>query len=689
MDDRVDLHRPELYVNRELSLLEFNARVLAQAADPNVPLLERLRFLSITSTNLDEFFEIRVAGLLERQDAGVVPTEPDATPAGELLRAIDARAHALVAEQYALLNTELLPELAATGVVLLPQDRWTVDQRAWLRGYFETELAPVLSPIGLDPAHPFPRILNKSLNLAVALAGRDGFGRDAELAIVQAPRALPRVIALPDVLRSAQYVFVLLSSVIHAFLDQLFPGMLVKGCYPFRVTRNSDLFVDEEEAEDLKRAVEGELSARRYGDAVRLEVVHDCPADVLAYLQSRFELPDEAVYRVDGPVNLSRLAAICDQVERPDLKYPPFVPSLPHSLGRDGDLYAAIARQDVLVHHPFESFAPIVEFVARAATDPQVLAIKQTLYRTGPDSVIVDALVAAARAGKEVTVVIELRARFDEEANIALANRLEEAGAHVTYGVVGYKTHAKVTLIVRREGGALRHYVHLGTGNYHPKTARQYTDYGLLTCDPDIGEDVRALFLHLTGLGTVPRFRRLLEAPFTLVEGLLERIERETRHADAGRRARIVFKLNALVEARVIQALYAASRAGVQVDLIVRGMCALRPGVAGLSDNIGVRSIVGRFLEHTRVYLFHNNGHPELFCASADCMERNFYRRVEVAFPIQSATLRRRVIEDLDLYLADNTQAWEMGADGRYVRLTPGSDEPICAQQALVNRHPG
>jgi polyphosphate kinase len=687
VDLRHDLRRPELYVNRELSLLEFNARVLAQAADRAVPLLERLRFLCITSTNLDEFFEIRVAGLLERLEAGTGSVEPDGIGPPELLRAIAARTHALVAEQYRLLNDDLVPALGAAGILLLAQEQWTAEQRDWLRGYFEDALAPVLSPLALDPAHPFPRILNKSLNLAVMLSGHDAFGREAELAIVQAPRALPRVIALPAALSSTPSAFVLLSTVIHAFLGELFPGMQVHGGYPFRVTRNSELYVDEEEAEDLKRAIEGELPSRRYGDAVRLEVAHNCPQELAEYLRSRFLLPEQAVYRVDGPVNLNRLVAICEEVERPDLKYPPFLPSLPRALAGETDLYLTIARQDVLLHHPFESFVPVVEFVQRAATDPQVLAIKQTLYRTGPDSVIVDALVAAARAGKEVTVVIELRARFDEEANIALANRLEEAGAHVTYGVVGYKTHAKLTLVVRRESGALRHYAHIGTGNYHPRTARLYTDYGLLSCDPELGADMRALFLQLTSPGVVQRFGRLLESPFTLAEGILERIERETRHAQAGRHARIVLKLNALVEARVIQALYAAAQAGVQVDLIVRGMCALRPGVPGVSDGARVRSIVGRFLEHTRVYYFENHGAPELYCASADFMERNFYRRVEVAFPIRDAALRRRVLDEIELYLADNTQAWDMQPDGTYVRATPDGHEPLSAQAVLLARY--
>ena len=686
--DTLNLDRPDLYLSRELSLVEFNRRVLAQATDPGVPLLERLRFLCISSTNLDELFEIRVAGLKQKVAMGSVQAGPENMTPQETLTALSERCHALVAEQYRVLNEELLPALAAERIRFIRRSEWSEAQERWLRRYFLHELLPVLSPMGLDPAHPFPRILNKSLNFIVSLRGTDAFGRSGGMAVVQAPRALPRLIRLPAAeTGSGPWDFVFLSSVIHAYSADLFPGMEVAGCYQFRVTRNSELFVDEEEVDDLLRALEGELPSRRYGDAVRLEVADNCPAGIAAFLAQQFQLDPEDVYQVNGPVNLNRLQAIVDLVDRPDLKFPPFTPRLPTELSHVGDIFEAIRARDILLHHPFESFAPVVDFLRQAAQDRKVLAIKMTLYRTGPESVIVDTLAAAARAGKEVTVVVELRARFDEEANIALANKLQEAGAHVMYGVVGYKTHAKMALVVRREAGGLRHYVHLGTGNYHARTARLYTDYGLLTCDPALGEDVHNVFLELTSLGRVKRLNRLLQSPFTLHSSLLEKIEREADHARAGRPARIIVKVNALVEKDSIQALYRAARAGVRIDLVVRGACALRPGIPGVSENITVRSVVGRFLEHTRVYYFENGGGPEVYAASADWMERNFFRRVEVAFPIEDPVLRRRVLDDLALYLADNTQAWILQPDGSYRRLQPAPDEPpVSAQQALLER---
>ncbi|MDD3650021.1 polyphosphate kinase 1 [Immundisolibacter sp.] len=688
MTDDIDLRRPDLYINRELSLLEFNGRVLAQALDERLPLLERLRFLCIFSTNLDEFFEIRVARLQELQALGSTQAGPDQLGPTELLNAIGARVHEQVDIQYRILNDALLPALAAEGIRFVARGEWSAEQAAWVREYFDRELAPMLSPMGLDPAHPFPRVLNKSLNFIVALAGTDAFGRRSGNAVVQAPRSLPRIIPLPQA-PAGQHHFVFLSSVIHAHVGELFPGMEVKGCYQFRVTRNSDLFVDEEEADDLLRAVEGELQSRRYGDAVRLEVADTCPQAMVDYLLAQVGLEPIDLYRVNGPVNLNRLLAVCDLPDRPDLRFAPFSPGLPAVLGRGGSIFAAIAKGDLLLHHPFQSFLPVVEFVQQAASDPDVLAIKQTLYRTGEASVIADALVAAARAGKEVTVVVELLARFDEEANIALANRLQEAGAHVVYGVVGYKTHAKMSLVLRREGRALRHYAHLGTGNYHPRTSRLYTDYGLFTCDPALTSDVQRVFLQLTSLGVVGRFEQLLEAPFTLHEALLGKIEREATHAAAGRPARIVVKLNSLVEPRIIQALYAACRAGVDIELVVRGMCALRPGVPGVSERIRVRSIVGRFLEHTRVLYFHNGGEPEVYLGSADWAERNFFRRVEVCFPILDAALRARVIDELELYLADNQQAWELQTDGSYRRVEAGDAPALSAQQALLERLAG
>lgn len=681
-----DLNQPALYLNRQLSLLEFNRRVLAQAADTTNPLLERLKFLCIASSNMDEFFEIRVAGLRQAREMGVGQSGPDNRTPQQVLREISERAHAIVEEQYRLLNDEVTPALAGAGIRFLRRNEWTADQQNWIRGYFETELLPILSPLGLDPAHPFPQVLNKSLNFIVSLEGKDAFGRSSGMAVVQAPRALPRIIQLPAELDgSAPYDFVFLSSIIHAHVTDLFPGMNATGCYQFRVTRNSDLYVDEEEVDDLLRAMEGELPSRRYGDAVRLEVAANCPENMASFLLEEFELEPEALYQVNGPVNLNRLLAVCDLVDRPDLKYPGFTPGLPTELSHGGDIFKVMRRRDVLLHHPFESFAPVVELLRQAAQDPDVLAVKQTLYRTGPDSAVVDHLVAAARAGKEVTVVVELRARFDEAANIGLANRLQEAGAHVVYGVVGHKTHAKMMLVVRREGRRLRHYVHLGTGNYHSRTARLYTDYGLLTANGAIGEDVHRVFLQLTSLGKVSALSHLLESPFTLHPGMIEKIGREQVHAEAGRGGQIIIKVNSLVEPKVIRALYAASQAGVQIDLIVRGMCCLRPGVPGVSDNIRVRSIIGRFLEHTRVFYFANGGDPEIFCSSADWMERNFFRRVETAFPLLESELRDRVIADLQTYLADNTQAWLLDAEGEYHRLVPGeAEEAVSAQTALL-----
>lgn len=679
------LSRPELYINRELSLLAFNERVLEQAKDATVPLLERLRFLCISSTNLDEFFEVRVARLQEEIASGAVQAGTDNLSPAEVLRLISVEAHRIVEEQYRVLNEVLLPLLEKENIRFVRRTEWTPQQEAWARQYFEKELSPVLSPLALDPAHPFPRILNKGLNFVVSLKGRDAFGRQGGIAIVPAPRALPRLIHMPRECANGPHDYAFLSSLIHTHVGELFPGMEVTGCYQFRVTRNSELFVDDEEVNDLRRALEGELAQRRYGETVRLEVADNCPAEMAALLMKQFDLSSDDLYQVNGPVNLNRLIALPDMVDRPELKYPAFTPRLPRRLVRSKSIFETIRQGDILLHHPFDSFAPVVDFVRQAAADPQVLAIKQTLYRTGPTSVLVDALVGAARAGKEVTVVIELRARFDEEANIGLATRLQEAGAHVVYGVVGYKTHAKMVLVVRRERTRLRHYVHLGTGNYHERTARLYTDIGLFTCDDPIGDDVHRVFLQLTSIGRLGKLAKLLQSPFTLHKELIGKIEREADHARKGKAARIVAKMNALVEPQIIQALYAASQAGVKIELIVRGICCLRPGLAGVSENITVRSIVGRFLEHPRVYWFVNSGKDEVYCASADWMDRNFFRRVEVAFPIEDKQLRARVIkETLETYLADNTQAWELQSDGSYRRVTAEGNAVHAAQLALL-----
>jgi polyphosphate kinase len=675
-----DLQLPNLYINRELSFLEFNQRVLEQAKDGRIPLLERVRFLCISCANLDEFFEIRVAGLRELLEAGAVQVSADGLSVPEQLKFIRMRAVRLVDEQYQLLNDVLMPELARNGVVFVEPETWTDAQAAWLADYFAREVEPVLSPLALDPARPFPKILNKSLNFAVVVTGEDGFGRNSGLAVVQAPRSLPRLIKLPDELGSRNFVF--LGTIVEAFVSKLFDGMHLRGCYQFRVTRNSDLFVEQEEVDDLLRAVEGELASRRYGDAVRLETAHDCPDEILTYLLAQFALTGEDLYKVSGPVNLNRLMAVYDLVDRPELKYAAFAPSIIERLKVGNDIFATLRAGDVLLHHPFQSFGPVVDFLKQAASDPQVLAIKQTLYRTGTDSTIVGALADAAAAGKDVTVIIELRARFDEEANIELATKLQEAGAHVMYGVFGFKTHAKLVMVVRREEKGLRRYCHLGTGNYHARTARLYTDYGLLTADESMGEDIHEIFLQLTGLTRVPRLRKLLHAPFSLHLALLTKIEREAAHARAGTKAHIIAKLNSLTEPAVIQALYEASRAGVKVDLIVRGVCCLRPGIPGVSDRIQVRSIVGRFLEHSRVYYFENAGAHEVYCGSADWMDRNLHRRIEVAFPVEAPDLKTRVMDDLKSYLKDNMQAWILQSDGLYKRAAGGGKSS--AQQRLL-----
>jgi polyphosphate kinase len=677
------------YLNRELGLLEFNRRVLAQAADDSVPLLERLRFLTILSSNLDEFFEIRVAGIKEQIKLNLPEPGPDGKGPQEVFEAVSRGARAIVSEQYRLLNDVVLPALADAGIVFPRRELWTAAQKLWIRDYFFRELLPVLTPIGLDPAHPFPKVLNKSLNLAVELVGRDAFGRSSGAAIVQAPRALPRVIRLPQDIGGAHHSFVFLSSILHAHVDELFAGMKVLGCYQFRVTRNSNLFVDEEEIKNLHTALKGELLHRHFGDAVRLEVADNCSQPMIDFLLQQFGLGDEDLYRVEGPVNLYRLREVPDRVDRPDLKFPPFQPGLPAPLEERSDLFDLLKKQDILLHHPYQSFMPVIDFIRTTAADPNVIAIKQTVYRTGTDSELMEILVDAARRGKEVTVVVELMARFDEEANLNWAARLEEVGAHVVYGVVGLKTHAKMALIVRREdsdaGKVLRRYVHLATGNYHPRTARLYTDFGLMTSNEELCADVAEVFKQLTGLGRAGKMKHIWQSPFTLHKRVVAAIQNEARLAREGQPARIIAKMNALLDPQVIDELYSASQAGVKVDLIVRGVCALRPGIAGLSENIRVRSIVGRFLEHSRVFYFHNGGAEDVYLASADWMERNFFRRIELCFPVLDPALKRRVIrEGLQPYLDDNGQAWAMDADGAYARVKPRRGRRRSAQEELL-----
>ncbi len=674
---------PQLYLNRELAQLEFNRRVLAQVEDAEVPLLERLRFLCIVSNNLDEFFEISVAGLKAQIELGSDFTGPDGASPAQVFREVSSRAHELVARQYQLWNEELLPQLAREGIRFLRRADWNDAQKSWIKAYFLKEIMPVMTPIGLDPAHPFPRILNKSLNFGVQLSGKDAFGRNSGLALVQAPRVLPRVITLPREVGGEGHSFVFLSSIIHAHVDELFSGMEVLGSYQFRVTRNSDLFVDEEEVKNLRLALQGELPQRHFGDAVRLEVADLCSPEISDFLLQQFNLTPQDLYQVNGPVNLVRLMQIPDLVDLPHLKFPVFMPGFPAALIKASDLFAAIRKEDILLHHPYQSFRPVIGFIQQAAVDPDVVAIKQTVYRTGANSELMQALLQAAANGKEVTVVVELMARFDEEANINWAAKLEEVGAHVIYGVVGHKTHAKMSMVLRREEDGLRRYVHLGTGNYHARTAMSYTDFGLFTCHEQIGADVNEVFMQLTGLGKAGKLKYLWQSPFTLHAQILAAIRQEAENARAGREAGIVAKMNALLEPEIISALYEASMAGVQVDLIVRGVCALRPGIAGLSENIRVRSIVGRFLEHHRV--FHFKSTDSVLLSSADWMDRNFFRRVEVCFPVLDDKLKKRVIdESLKAYLADVGEAWEMDSDGHYQRRKTAHDKRAAAQAALL-----
>ena len=659
---------PELYLNRELGQLEFNRRVLALAEDPRIPALERLRYLCIVDSNIDEFFEIRVAGLKEEIAAGA-PPGPDGMPLSQVFAEIVRSARELVTRQYEILNNAVLPQLSAEGIRILRRTKWNTAQKSWVREYFFNQLMPVLTPIGLDPSHPFPRLLNKSLNFVVELTGKDAFGRKSSMAIVQAPRVLPRIIALPRRVAGCEFGFMFLSSILHAHVGELFPGMTVVGCHQFQLTRNSDLYIDEEELRELKslrKALQGELSQRQFGDGVRLEVSDNCPRPLINALLKQFGLTEQDLYEVNGPVNLMRLLQIADQVDRPTLKFPIMVPGIPRELTRFPGIFDCIRRGDILLHHPFQSFMPVINFIEQAATDPQVVAIKQTVYRTGAQSAMMDLLMQAARSGNAVTVVVELMARFDEEANINWAQRLEEAGAHVIYGVVGHKTHAKMALVVRREGAHLRRYVHVATGNYHARTATLYTDFGLLTCNEEICADVNEVFMQLTGLGKASKLKHLLQAPFTLHQRIIKAIQNEARHAAAGRKGRIIARMNALLEPEIIATLYAASQAGVTIDLIVRGVCALRPGLPGISENIRVRSVLGRFLEHSRVFYFFNDGAEDVYLSSADWMDRNFFRRIEICFPVLDARLKKRVIrEGLSAYLSRDVEAWEMDANGQ------------------------
>ena len=691
------------FINREQSLLEFNRRVLAQAKNPDIPLLERLKYLCISCSNMDEFFEVRLASLNELKEDPSALTQPDGQDPKEVIECLSQTAHEIVEDQYVTLNHLLMPALKKEQIRFLRRTHWTEQHKAWLTNYFIESLQPVLSAVGLDPSHPFPKVLNKSLNFIVSLEGKDAFGRSNGLAIVPVPRALPRIIKLPDDATEGQDDFVFLSSILHANVSRLFPGMTVTGCYQFRVTRNTNLFIDEEEIDDILSALQGELSGRQYGGAIRLEVADNCPRNMVDYLLDRFKLDEAALYQVNGPVNLHRLSTVPNMVNRADLSFPPFS-AKQHTTKRrhkkifqlftqhqqtEQNIFEKIREKDILLHHPYDAFAPVIEFLHQAATDPDVLAIRMTLYRTGEDSLIIKALERAAKNGKEVTAVVELRARFDEDNNIIQATRLQDAGVHVMYGVVGYKTHAKMILVVRREADKIRHYTHMGTGNYHHITTRFYSDFGLMTANPAIGRDVSKIFQQLTSLGDTKDLEVLLQSPFTLLSGMIKRIEREAEHAKAGRPARIIAKMNGLEEQTIIDALYEASQAGVKIDLIVRGICSLRPGVPGLSENITVTSIIGRFLEHHRIYYFENDGgQPDLFCSSADWMKRNLTARVETGFPIlDPACFQQVYTEGLAIYLEDNTGAWILQPDGSYIPKPQDGKVPFNAQQALIEKY--
>lgn len=677
------------FINRELSLLQFNWRVLKLALDESTPLLDRIIFIFICSNNLDEFFEVRVSSLRHKLLHDRFHSDDDGKPPAELYRLVHESCHDLVAEQYRIFNDVMLPQLAEENIHFIRRAELTAAQSEWMRDYFHTEVLPVVSPIGLDLAHPFPNLINKSLHFIIQLEGKDAFGRDSGLAVVHMPRSLPRIIRLPDEICDSGDNFVFLSSIVHDNADALFPGMKVKGCYQFRLTRDSDLLFDEEAVDDLATALRKELQSRDFGLAVRLEVVNNCPQEIQDFLLQKCQLGPESLYIVEGPVNLNRLMALPSLLNRPDLHWSAFSPALPSEIKGKQNIFQAITTSDIVLYHPYDSFLPVIDFVREAARDPNVLAIKQTFYRSESDSAMGNALLEAARLGKEVTACVELRARFDEQGNINLATQLQNAGAQVVYGIIGHKTHAKLVLVVRREGEKLKRYVHMGTGNYHANNAKLYTDIGLLTADEEIGEDVHKIFMQLTGMGKATKLRKLFQAPFTLKTKLKQLIEMEREQVLAGGTGKIILKVNSLTDKKLIKALYRASQAGVEIDLVVRGICCLRPGVEGLSENIRVRSVVGRFLEHTRIFYFYSGGQEKLYCASADWMERNLYKRVEVCFPILDKKKKQWIFDNcLDIYLRDNCQAWQLHADGSYTKCQrqPG-EKKVSAQTLLLNSY--
>jgi len=680
-NDSSSISNPALYVNRELSWLEFNQRVLEEAQDSSNPLLERVKFLCIVSSNLDEFFEVRVAGVKQQSQSNLSAAGPDGLSPNEQLAAISVRARRMFEDQYRLWNEELVPALEAQNIFFLKYDELTKEEKQYYSKDFERSVYPVLTPLAVDPVHPFPQLLNKSLNVAVGLEGKE---LSTHLAVVQVPRILPRLLPYKAG-ENGMYRYIFIGNLIQAHVSALFHGVKVTGAYQFRVTRNSDLYLDEEEETNLLKAIELELRKRSRGDAVRLEVQADCPGHISEQLLQTFGLTGDDLFMVDGPINFLRLMPVISQVDRPDLKYKPFIPAIVTGSSDQEDVFTQIRRRPILLHHPYDSFQTVLDFIEQAAEDPNVLAIKQTLYRTSGDSPIVKALGEAAESGKQVTVVIELKARFDEAANIKWARTLQEAGVHVVYGIVGLKTHAKCALVVRKEEDGIRRYLHLGTGNYHPSTARLYTDLGLLTCDPVLTNDCAELFNWMTGVSVFPELKKMKAAPEVLHEFILEMIEREIEHAKAGRQASIFGKVNSLVDTEVIQALYQASQVGVRIDLLVRGVCCLRSRVPGVSDHITVRSIVGRLLEHSRIFRFENAGKPELYLSSADWMPRNFFRRVETCFPIEDPALRTQIEQMLDVYWKDNVKAREQNSEPTYERRPVEADR-IDAQVSFLEQ---
>ena len=681
------------YFNRELSWLAFNRRVLEQAQSEDYPILERMKFLAFVSSNLDEFFEIRVAGLMQQVKSGVIERGADGLGPKEQLRRIHSIAKRLVADQHDCWQKQIVPGLKKQKVLFCGYDELTRNEKAWVTNYFEEQVFPVLTPLAIDPAHPFPQLTNKALYLLASIDDPKTRMIERMMAIIPVPRVLPRVVKVGVARRGNPEVYIFLSDIIQRYIKWLFPGYKVSSAVPFRITRNSDLYIDEEEVENLLKKIEEELMKMHKGAAVRLEIGKGADPVLLDELLEAINLQQEQVYPLDGPINPMRLMSAYDLIDRPDLKFPQAMPFISHQFEHSEQIFDRILEGDIMLHQPYDSFQPFVDFLHQAAVDPKVFAIKQTLYRTSGDSPIIAALMEASRRGKQVTVLVEIKARFDEANNIQWARRLEDVGVHVVYGLVGLKTHCKTCLVVRREGKKLRRYCHLGTGNYNPKTARLYTDISFFTAKEEITEEVAGLFNTLTGFSLSPRFKKLLVAPFTLHSRIQSYIKVETRNAKAGKPARIIAQTNSLVDQETIDNLYRASQAGVKIDLIVRGICNLVPNVKGTSENIRVRSILGRYLEHSRIFFFENNGNPLVYAGSADWMPRNFARRIEAVYPIEDPKLKARLIEILKVYLSDTKNTRILRANGAYHKIPKRrkstkqiSSQEIFTKEALRRR---